>query len=90
MSYWFMRSLQVAPSAPPLSDELLQAALPGYPLACEWEWNADRGVAARARREPIQREAMAEELGLFGSGTITSGTTRRHRWPLTRHGAPVR
>jgi MinD-like ATPase involved in chromosome partitioning or flagellar assembly len=70
--------------------ELLQAALPGYPLACEWEWNADRCVAARARREPIQREAMAEELGLFGSGTITSDTTRRHRWPLTRHGAPVR
>ena len=34
-------------------------------------------------------EAMAEGLGLFGSGTITSNTTRRHRWPLTR-GAPVR
>jgi len=70
--------------------ELLQAALPGYPLACEWEWNGDRCVAARARREPIQRNAMAEELGLFGAGMIASQTTRRRRWPLTRDGVQFR
>jgi hypothetical protein len=70
--------------------ELLQAALPGYPLACEWEWNADRCVAARARREPIQRDAMGEELGLFGAGMIASRTARRRRWPLTRDGVQIR
>jgi MinD-like ATPase involved in chromosome partitioning or flagellar assembly len=70
--------------------ELLQAALPGYPLACEWEWNADRCVAARARREPIQRDSMAEELGLFGAGMIASRTQHRRRWPLTRDGVQFR
>jgi len=68
---------------------LLQAALSGYPLACEWEWNADRCVAARARGEPMRRDAMADELGLFGAGMIASRATHRHRWPLRRRGAQL-
>jgi MinD-like ATPase involved in chromosome partitioning or flagellar assembly len=70
--------------------DLLEAALPGYPLACEWEWNADRCVALRARGEPMQRDAMAEELGLFGAGRIASRADRRRRWPLTRRGVQLR
>jgi hypothetical protein len=64
--------------------DLLQVALRTYPVAAEWEWNPDRCVAARARGEPIHREAMAEELGLFGAGRIVSAAARSRWWPPIR------
>ncbi len=70
--------------------DLLEVALPTYPVAAEWEWNPDRCVAARARGEPINRGAMAEELGLFGAGKIVSPPTRPRWWPLIRKSEELR
>ena len=61
---------------------LLQAALPAYPIAMEWEWNPDRWAAARARGEPVLREGMAAQLGLLGGGRIVPAAAR-HRWRLS-------
>lgn len=61
---------------------LLREKLPAYPVATEWEWNTERWVEARARREPVIRDGLAEQLGFFGDGQITEGATprRRLRW----------
>ncbi len=58
---------------------LLRERLPEYPVAGEWEWNAERWVQARARREPVTRDGMAEELGLYGEGVITGARAPRRR-----------
>ena len=63
---------------------LLEEALPGCPVAGEWEWNPERWAAARAGGEPIHREGIAEELGLFGPGHIVSRTGGRRSWPFMR------
>jgi MinD-like ATPase involved in chromosome partitioning or flagellar assembly len=63
---------------------LARTALPTYPIAAEWEWDPERCVAARARGEPMHREAMAEGLGLFGSGRIVSASGRWRQWPWFR------
>ena len=62
---------------------LLGEVLPTYPVAAEWEWNPERCVAARARAEPMARPLMAEELGLFGGGTVVADRPRR-LWPALR------
>ena len=61
---------------------LLSEKLPEYPVAVEWEWNPDRWVEARSRREPVIRDGLAEELGLFGNGHITHSRTSRRRLRL--------
>lgn len=68
----------------PDAIDMLGAALRTYPIAAEWEWNPDRCVAARARNEPLQREGMAEDLGLFGAGSVVAASGRSRRWPLVR------
>src|SRR3954447_10650446 len=68
MSYWFMRSVQVAPPVPPLSDELLQAT----PVTIR---------PARLARKAMRRLSVVISFGMIATGApgAPGGWMRRGR-----------